>query len=375
MNPLIYYYKTFREKVIDRISSLIYEEDLGNVLKDPHRYRKPRACGLTIHTGVGCPYQCVYCYIYSMGFPKKISKYPLKPIELVYAIALNKNIFLGPYGTFLALGSVTEPFHPVTKEYTLELIYYLKKYLNNPIQVSTKAVIDEDVISMLRGIDKLSILYTIVSINFYNILEPYAPPPIDRFRSMELLVKNNIHTTMFIRPFIPGVTDIEIIDILEKGMEININKVIFGTLRVNKDILVSIKKSSNRVYNLIKEYLPSKIDDRQRVIRSKFIKKYLIEKALEYGYKVFPSACSALIDASNQSCSMCNFGPCGKLNNFPYIDEDIIREFLEDIGIRNFKISIEDFEIKITTKNKIEKDVIEFLKTFSRRNIKINLLK
>lgn len=371
-NYLIYYYKDYREKVIARLSSYLDKKSFKNALKDHHSRRTPRPCGLTIHTGIGCPFQCIYCYIYGMGFPRKIERYPLSPLELTLSIALNKNVVLGPYGTFLAIGSVTEPFHRVVREYTISLIQYLNSFLGNPVQVSTKDILSDNQIDILKSIDKLSILYSLTSLKYYKILEPYASPPIERLSVINKLSLKGVHVTLFIRPIIPGIIEEEIDDILKVGLENNVRRIVFGTLRINSFILNEFKKH-DFLYNSLKPYLPKKIDDKLRVLKTGNLKKILIRKALEYGYQVFPSACSASIDAAGQACGICNFGPCGDKNKLPYLDENMITEFLEYIGLRRFKVKLDDWLININVGEKRRLSQIEkYLSTVTRRKVYIN---
>ena len=367
MNILIYYYSDYRVKTLDYLSREISKDELRDALRDLHSRRRPRPCGLTVHTGIGCPYQCIYCYIYSMGFPRVIRRYPLSPYALAYAIASNKNIVLGRYGTFLALGSVTEPFHPVTKDYSMELIKVLHDILGNPVQVSTKAYIDQEDAKNLSRFDGLSILYTIVSIKWAKTIEPYAPPVEKRLESMGILSRYGIYVTLFLRPFIPGITEYEIDDILDRVSSTNIDRIVVGTLRVNKSILDSIRSHSRELYNLLKPYLPNRIDERQRAIKAAEIKRFIVKRAIEKGFKVYPSACSTSIDASKQRCSMCRFGPCGDGSYPPISDSDLV-DFLEFMGYKKLDVSINEDDIVIY--GRIDKNIIDYIKTVTRRDVK-----
>lgn len=376
MNLLVYYYKEYREKVIRSLEKHLDRDSIEKASRDPHCRRRPRPCGLTVHTGVGCPYQCRYCYIYSMGFSKSIVKYPLTPIELAYSISLNKNIVLGEYGTFLALGSVTEPFHPATREYSIELIRVLGRYLKNPIQVSTKEYLDHSSIEKLRNsVDKLSILYTITTLKWADTLEPYAPPPEKRFEAMANISRRGLHVTLFLRPFIPGATDMEIREILKMSREHLVDKIVVGTLRVNKSILTSIKSASQELYNYIKPYLPEKIDNVQRSIRAYDVKKYIVNMAYKYGFKIFPSACAATIDAYNQACYMCKYGPCGDSRFLPKISDSDVKDFMEYLGYKPINIVVDRRKIKVVVKDrKVDPISISYLKTISKRSVETTLL-
>ncbi len=348
-------------------------------VRDWHARRRPIACGLTIHTGVGCPFQCKYCYIYSMGFPKKIDRYPLEPEEVVHAILSNPWFVPGRYGTFLALGSVTEPFHPKTLEYTLTLISLISKYLGNPTQLSTKVGVSDDTAELIRRYNRnISILYSVTTLKYRKVIEPYAPEVEERFGSMGLLNRYGIHVTLFVRPILPGVTDIENKDILGRSREHGINRVLYGSLRVNDAIYNELVKTGIR--DLIRELekrLPSKsLGSRQEYIHASDVKDRLVEEAREYGFKIYPSACSANIDAYNSSCYMCRFGPCGDLNKLPIVDEASVIEFIEYLGIKG-KVALLDIDksgikLKLKSSGRDVKLFLEYVKTVSRRMIYVS---
>ncbi|MCE4629966.1 MAG: radical SAM protein, partial [Desulfurococcales archaeon] len=97
---------------------------------------------MTIHTGVGCSYGCVYCYIWDMGFPGYPAMYPLTPLQLAYALAINPYVL--PRSTMAAYGSVTEPFLPETRDRALEYVKTIYEWLKLPSQVSTKSILDDE---------------------------------------------------------------------------------------------------------------------------------------------------------------------------------------------------------------------------------------
>ncbi|MEM3394204.1 MAG: radical SAM protein, partial [Candidatus Methanomethylicia archaeon] len=88
--------------------------------------------------------QCIYCYIQDMGFNfKRITPYGLNGLELAYALLSNPYYMPTMYGTYLAIGSVTEPFHELVVNKTIEYLRAIEE-LENPVQFSTKEYIDEE---------------------------------------------------------------------------------------------------------------------------------------------------------------------------------------------------------------------------------------
>ena len=365
------YHLRLRYELLEKFRSSLDERDIKTALKDHHSKRGPIPCGLTIHTGIGCPYRCTYCYIYSMGFPKRIRRYPLSPYQLVYSILSNRHFIPGRYGTLLALGSVTEPFHQVTKEYTLELISILYT-LGNPIQVSTKEALEEgDIYNLLKFKDRLNILLTITTLKKPNLLEPYAPDPYRRLESAGVLIEKGVSTTLFVRPIIPGITDVEFPQILNEAGRLGFKEVILGTLRVNSDILSRLKTLPSEIYNEIVNRSPETIGRSQKPIYLRDIKEKLVKLAIRLGFKVLPAACSASIISSGQACNMCRYGPCGTYDKLPRISEEEVKDFLESKNIRVFNVEVDKWNIKIESSRKISKNIQNVLKTVSRRSLHI----
>jgi len=248
-------------------------------------------------------------------------------------------------------------------------------FLKNPIQVSTKDILVEEDVDSIKYIRRLSILYTVTTLKKYKIIEPYAPPPLRRFESMKLLRKYKMHVTLFLRPIIPGITDEEIDEILETGLESGVRNVVFGTMRVNRIILDALNSYPDLHKNVIR-YLPSRIDNKFRNLRTSRIKSKLINKAISLGYNVFPSACSASVDASKQACNICDFGPCGEINQLPKIDSDLVKDFLEYVGLKNISVEVDEWIIKISLRGKVKrvKKLLNYLSTVTRRRIVIDII-
>lgn len=139
-----------KEETARKLASLLSPEELKGRSATLMRVERPRPCGLTIHTGVGCSYGCIYCYVPDMGFPMRPRGYSLKPLQLAYSVAINPYVISTVNGTMLALGSVTEPFMKETLEDTLRYIYVLSKSLGNPMQISTKASLNMEVARRLQ---------------------------------------------------------------------------------------------------------------------------------------------------------------------------------------------------------------------------------
>ncbi len=345
MNPLI---RVFEEKkrVKEELESILSRESISRARRDHHSWREPRPCGMTIHTGIGCSLGCVYCYVPDMGFPMKPKPYPLSPLELTYALALNPYVF--PGHTLAAYGSVTEPFLKETKIRAIEYIATVYKYLKLPSQVSTKIPLtSEDALALKKAEPSLSVLVTVITLNHSHILEPNAPSPLERLESIRVLREHGLHVSLFMRPIIPGITDREAEKILAIAVENKVNGVVLGSLRVTPGIL---KRLSLKGYNVVEvtKRLPRKPrNNRDQVtIKSSDLKRRIEEYAVKLGVKVYPSACAANIEAHKLSCYACRLGPCG-FGRPPLVKEKWIIDLIDYFNGSVNSVEVNDSTVKI----------------------------
>ncbi|MEM1678310.1 MAG: radical SAM protein [Ignisphaera sp.] len=352
-----------RERVRRELEGSLSTDVIGRARRDFHSFRAPRPCGMTIHTGVGCSNRCAYCYIYDMGFPSSVEVYPLPAEGIVYALSLNP--YIAPTATLAAYGSVTEPFNPVTRDFSLKLMELVYRYLKLPSQVSTKSILDGDVVSRIIDADaRCSVLVTVVAIDRAKILEPYAPDPVDRI-TYAGHASRYLHTSLFIRPVIPGVTDAEIDRILKLAVEYGIRRIVIGALRVTEGILTRIRNTDHLLYREIVSRLPREPRGKEQIaIRVDDVKKVIVRKAREHQVKVYTSACQANIDAHGEFCNMCSRGPCGNIHRIEAIDESDIAEFLEYMGTRPREITVSRNCIAIEVESRIRREKLDHIKRF-----------
>jgi len=296
----------FKKHLREKIKSLMTVEEAEKASRDPHSKRPPRPCGLTVHTGIGCPFKCAYCYIYDMGFKAEITEYPLTGIQLVYALSLNKYFIPGPNGTFIALGSVTEPFHPITKEKTIEYIEAINKHLGNPVQFSTKMFLTDRDVERLKTIDPyLSPLISVSTMTRDRLLEPGAPPVDKRFETIEILRNHGFKPFLFLRPIIPGITEREYKNMIDAAVQHGAVGVVAGTLRITRRILEKLEECGVDTTVLLKRAGRSPREFENNVqydVRTGDIKIEIAKYALRKGLLFLPYACMANIFSHGYKC-------------------------------------------------------------------------
>lgn len=378
MNPLVAVFEE-KKKIIETLESMLDDKSIHRARVDHHSKRQPRPCGMTIHTGIGCSLGCIYCYVpdmgFPMGFPMKPKPYPLKPIELAYALAVNLYVF--PGYTLAAYGSVTEPFLPETKDKAIEYIGTVYKYLRLPSQVSTKMPLRQDVAKKLREAEpRLSILLTVITINKAERLEPNAPSPIERLESIRTLKKEGLHVTLFVRPIIPGITDKEIENIISYALDYGIDGVVLGSLRITPGILKRLVSAGFSANDILRRLPRKPRNNRDQVTINEQDIKAKVKAIVEaYGVKVYPSACAANIEAHGQTCNACHHGPCGIHGKLPLVKPEWVHDLLEYLGLRARDVNVTDEYVLIRglkTRDKVQKNVLRhFIVAVARRKPRI----
>ena len=339
-----------KKRIAAELEPRLTPREVEEARRDHHAKRPPIACGMTIHTGVGCNYGCLYCYVPDMGFPMKPRPYPLRGEQLAYALALNPYFLPGRWGTLLAFGSVTEPFMPETRARAMEYLRATREWLGNPQQLSTKTPLEgADYEEFRRSAEKeISILVTIVTIRYARVLEPNAPPPRERLRFMQRLSRDGYHVSLFLRPIIPGVTTEEMEEIIAAAAEAGARAVIPGSLRVTPGILRRLRAAKLPGYSEILRRLPRlpRSGRDQVVVRMSDLKRAAAAAAEKHGLRVLPSSCSANIDAHGLACHACRWGPCGDPRRLPAVDEEGLRDALEALGCPARRVRIRGWQVE-----------------------------
>lgn len=296
-----------KHRLMSTLKPLLSEYDVVKASADHHAKRPPRPCGITIHPGAGCLFKCRYCYIYDMGFNTHVSPHPLTGLQLVCALLLNKYFIPGRRGTYLAIGSITEPFHPLLREKTLEYIDHIYRYLGNPTQFSTKLHVEQSLARKLAELSegKVSPLVTIVTLRMHTVLEPRAPPPEKRFEAIRNLREAGLKPFLFLRPMIPGLVEKEYKEMLELSVEYGAVGVVAGSLRVTKSILRELRESGLELNSVLRR-LSVPVDKMkpgvQYDVYTGDIKEEVARYARKTGLLFYPYACMANLHTHGLSC-------------------------------------------------------------------------
>jgi DNA repair photolyase len=289
-----------RLDLIKRYEAIVGREGIRRARLNNHSQRKPIQCGLTIHPGNDCAYSCVYCYIPDMGFKfKKPTPCELSPEELALALLYNKNFLPGRDGTYIAIGSIVEPFQPELKSLTLRYIVELAK-VGNPLQFSTKSYLTSaDAETISSACSWASPLITILTLDDAkaHALEPLAPKPRERLCTIKNLAGAGLKPFLFLRPVLPGIVTIEeYTKLIDETIRHGANGVVMGNLRVTRRIIEGMKRKGLDISEIVKR--ARLIDDRQRVIPVLDIQNK-IEQQFSNLTKTYRRACCASAYCAN----------------------------------------------------------------------------
>jgi DNA repair photolyase len=187
--------------------------------------------------------------------------------ELVLSLLYNRNFASGRNGTYIAIGSIVEPFQPELKSLTLEYIELLAT-LGNPIQFSTKSHLTKsDAKAIADSCNWISPLVTILTLDESKtkMLEPLAPSPRERLDTIANLAEAGVKPFLFLRPILPGVVTIEEnMKVIDEATRRGSQGVVLGDFRVTERIAHAMKAKGFDVSDI--ERRAKVIDSRQRSV-------------------------------------------------------------------------------------------------------------
>jgi len=165
----------------------------------------------------GCEFACRYCYArYAHEFLE------LTPEEFEHKIYFKENAawlltqelkHLRP-GTDIALGTATDPFQPLERKQLvtrslLEVFAHTRGFGLGIITKSTLILRDIDLLKEIARRHKLTVDVTVTTTDqdLARILEPRAPRPDLRMRTLARLRRAGLRTGVNCSPLMPGITD------------------------------------------------------------------------------------------------------------------------------------------------------------------------
>jgi DNA repair photolyase len=172
----------------------------------------------TINPYRGCEFGCRYCYArYTHEFMEM--KDPLDFERKIFvkenaAWLLRQELRHLPQGEEIALGTATDPYQPVERRarVTRSILEVFAQERGLRLGIVTKSTLIERDIDLLARIARqnelvLHITITTPDAKLARILEPRAPRPDLRFRTVRRLRNAGLRTGILCSPILPGITD------------------------------------------------------------------------------------------------------------------------------------------------------------------------
>lgn len=166
----------------------------------------------------GCEFGCRYCYArYTHEFMNKPD--PLTFEREIYikqhaAWLLRQELRLVKPGEHIAIGTATDPYQPIERraQVTRSLLEVLAEQEGLTLGIVTKSTLIERDIELLKQIaarNTLTLHLTITTpdVKLARVLEPRAPRPDLRFRTVFRLRDAGLRTGILCSPLMPGITD------------------------------------------------------------------------------------------------------------------------------------------------------------------------
>ena len=342
--------------LLARLEAIVGPEGAEKARRNPHARRRPRPCGLTVHPGVGCSNACLYCYVGDLLGTGPMEPRPvgLSGPEMALSLASNPHFVPGRMGTFLAMGAICDPFHPRLVAKTLDIMASCARFLGNPVQFSTKMVLDAELVRQLPRGAPISPLVTIVTLERAKELEPRAPSPDERLKTILELRRAGFKPVLFLRPLMPGLVEHEADDIISEARAAGAVGVVAGALRVNRPIVERLKRIG--LHEPILKRLRRSPPERKLVpVPSADLKELVLKAAEEKGLIPFKAACCANAFVAGVPCAglcwlrgFCSSCPNGCPAKVPEAPEEDVEEALRTVfGLRARRVLVGPTRITI----------------------------
>ncbi len=173
----------------------------------------------TINPYRGCEFGCVYCYArYTheflelrdpMDFERRIF------VKRMAADVLAHTLSRTPIGNdAIAIGTATDPYQPAERKFgvTRAMLEVFAQLAGLNLSITTKSTLvarDLDLLTRINSRSHLSVNFSCITLNaeLARALEPRAPRPELRLRTLALLTRAGIACNVLMMPMIPALTD------------------------------------------------------------------------------------------------------------------------------------------------------------------------
>lgn len=178
----------------------------------------------------GCAHGCSYCYArpsheylgYGAGTDfERVLFYKPRAAALLREAFERKTWS----GHLIAFSGNTDAYQPLEAKLglTRSCLEVCLEY-RNPVHIITKSALLERDLDLLEKLHERAWVGISVSVTFWDankarLVEPYAPPPLRRIETIRRLAERGLPVMVHVAPLIPGLSDADLIPILEASKE------------------------------------------------------------------------------------------------------------------------------------------------------------
>ena len=219
----------------------IYEEGSGSILSRNDSPDLPFTWSVNPYRG--CQHGCAYCYArpyheylgYGAG-----TDFETKLVVKRNAAALLRKAFSRPgwKREMVNFSGITDCYQPIEAAYgVMRQCLEVCIEFANPAAVVTKGYLVVRDADLLARLNEIAYSKVFVSIPFADaetakLIEPQAPPPARRFEAIRRLRDAGVPVGVFVAPIIPGLTDRDIPELLQRAAEAGAESAAFTALRL-----------------------------------------------------------------------------------------------------------------------------------------------
>ncbi|MET1101121.1 MAG: radical SAM protein [Pyrodictiaceae archaeon] len=238
----------------------------------------------------GCSHFCLYCYATAYIGVRRSSPKRDFIRRLMHDIVhvLNPKYHID-------MSTSSDPYPPEEEKYLLTrraLELLLPKGFK--VLIVTKGVlVSRDATLLAKGNAAVTMTITTLDDNLASKLEPGAPPPSQRLKAIEELVKHNIPVGLRLDPIIPFINDDEkmIKDVIEAASSLGVRFVVTSVYKARPDNLNRLTsvftEVADKLIRLYKErsrwmygYWYAPLDLRLKLINT--VRRYALNKGMEF---------------------------------------------------------------------------------------------
>lgn len=197
---------------------------------------------------LGCTGGCSYCYLELNNYraPRKNEV----SVNEMYALAQKLPEFKwGKTGTIISVGAWGDIFPRHNEElvaYSVNVICELLKW-GNPVQIMSKNRLSlnniKKIVSNVQFKNQLLYSSTITTLLHWQKIEATVSAPEERLETCRAFKQFDVPTNVLLKPFIPGVTDVEINNIFDVLLEYKVDFCTIGVMYLNEKIKSKINKN------------------------------------------------------------------------------------------------------------------------------------